>query len=687
MSAVEASREALLAPGGFRRRRFRIIALVIVLAVTCVPIVRAADTGFALRLVPGVTLPIADSADYFTLGASVDFLADYRLPALPLIGVRLGLGYQFLPIWTGDSAQLLSIAAGPTFSVDLGSFFESSIYGIAGYYRGFLVDGSGISGGNAYLQGGVRASFEVTPKVLIELDLNYRNNLQFSQSVSASLGASYRFLPGRPLELRDVNFQSVFPVLFKYYDESPIGTATLYNPASVAAEDVTVDVFVQEFMINPRRAEAPTMLKPGEEVSVDLYALFADDVLQVTHGTRVSAQITTSYTMDGRTRVDEVSATLTILDRNALTWDDDRKVLQFARGVAAWAAQQGYALNSNLQKAMAIMEALRLHGVTYVIDPETPYAELSGTTETVDFLQFPQQTLRFTAGDCDDLCILYSAMLESVGVETAFVTTPRHISLAFSLGVAPDEARRTFRDADDLIYIGDKVWMPIEVTAMQSGFDRARTEGARRFRQYDAAGEVGFHPTHEAWAVYEPVGFSEEGVAIAQPDRELVVAAFDAEMERFIDREIFDRVTQLERRIADRGGSPRDHNRLGVLFARYGRVADARAQFEKVIEIDPNDASAMVNIGNLLLLEGRPEEAEQRFTVALELDPERAEAMLGLARSAWEIGDFSAVRRWYNEVSLRAPTIAERYQFLDLDAGGSPAAGQVTNESLLWDEE
>ncbi|MCK4516514.1 MAG: hypothetical protein KAU31_14735, partial [Spirochaetaceae bacterium] len=371
MSAVEASREALLAPGGFRRRRFRIIALVIVLAVTCVPIVRAADTGFALRLVPGVTLPIADSADYFTLGASVDFLADYRLPALPLIGVRLGLGYQFLPIWTGDSAQLLSIAAGPTFSVDLGSFFESSIYGIAGYYRGFLVDGSGISGGNAYLQGGVRASFEVTPKVLIELDLNYRNNLQFSQSVSASLGASYRFLPGRPLELRDVNFQSVFPVLFKYYDESPIGTATLYNPASVAAEDVTVDVFVQEFMINPRRAEAPTMLKPGEEVSVDLYALFADDVLQVTHGTRVSAQITTSYTMDGRTRVDEVSATLTILDRNALTWDDDRKVaayvtakdpnvLQFARGVAAWAAQQGYALNSNLQKAMAIMEALRL---------------------------------------------------------------------------------------------------------------------------------------------------------------------------------------------------------------------------------------------------------------------------------------------------------------------------------------
>ena len=33
-----------------------------------------------------------------------------------------------------------------------------------------------------------------------------------------------------------------------------------------------------------------------------------------------------------------------------------------------------------------------------------------------------KQTLEYRAGDCDDLSILYSALLESVGVETAFIT-------------------------------------------------------------------------------------------------------------------------------------------------------------------------------------------------------------------------------------------------------------------------
>ncbi|MCK4514185.1 MAG: transglutaminase family protein, partial [Spirochaetaceae bacterium] len=520
---------------GHVQQTCRIIAVLVVCAVVFVPGLAAQETGLALRVLPGACIPIAGSRDYFELGATVDFVAEYRLPALPFFGARIGLGYQYLPIWTQDSTQVITVAAGPSVTFDLSQRIESSLYGIAGYHRGFLVDGSGVSGGNGYLQGGLRAALKITPNLLIELDLSYRNNLQLSQGLSASVGTSYRFLAGTPLELREVTIDRVFPVLFKFYDERPIGTAVLVNPGSVPIGDISVDVFVEEFMVNPRRAEAPSTLQPDEEARIDLYALFADNVLQITEGTRVSAQISVSYTLNGESRVDEHSETVTFLDRNAITWDDDRKVaayvtakdpnvLQFARSVAAWAAQRGFALNSNLQKAIAIMEALRLHGITYVIDPQTPYAELSASTDAVDFLQFPQQTLRFVAGDCDDLCILYSAMLESVGVETAFVTTPGHISLAVSLGVTADEARRTFRDADDLVYEGGKVWLPIEVTSLQRGFDRARTDGARRFRQHTDAGEVSFYPTHEAWATYEPVGFAEPGATIVAPEQASVLA-------------------------------------------------------------------------------------------------------------------------------------------------------------------
>jgi len=658
----------------------------------------AQEPGLTLRLVPGVHFPVADSRSLFTLGGSIDAVAEYRLRPIPFLGARLSVGYQYLPIWTADSAQMVTAAAGLSFNVDPGERIQASLYGIGGYYRGFLVDGTGTAGGNAYLQGGLRTAWSLTPRMLIELDVSYRNNLQFSQGVSVSIGIAYRFLAGAPMELRDVEFRTVFPVLFKYYDEHPIGSVILRNPGSDPIEDISLHLFVEEFMVNPRQSEGPASLEPGEEAQVDLYALFSDSVLDVTEGTRVSARLLVSYTLNGEAKTDEHSATMTFRDRNAITWDDDRKVaayvtakdpnvLQFARSVAAWAAQQEHGLNSNLQKAIAIMEALRLHGVSYVIDPRTPYAELSASADAVDFLQFPQQTLRFTAGDCDDLCILYAAMLESVGVETAFVTTPGHISLAVSLGVTPEIARRTFRDADDLIYRKDTVWLPIEVTSLQRGFDRARSEGASRFRQYVDAGEVGFYPTHEAWAIYEPVGFEEPGAPIRAPEQSQVVAAFNAEVDRFIDREIFDLVAELERSIADSGGSPRFLNRLGVLYARYGRYDDARAQFQRILESDQRNTTAMVNLGNIHLLEGRADEAAVQFESALQRSRDPRAALVGLARSAWETGDFNAVRRWYGELKTNHPDTAAQFAYLDVDAEGSRAAGVVTSESLLWDEE
>ncbi|MFW6293995.1 MAG: hypothetical protein ACOC7V_16970, partial [Spirochaetota bacterium] len=62
----------------------------------------------------------------------------------------------------------------------------------------------------------------------------------------------------------------------------------------------------------------------------------------------------------------------------------------------------------------------------------------------VDFLQFPRQTLTYSSGDCDDLTALYIALLESVGVDTAFITVPGHIYAAFAVETSPEEARREF---------------------------------------------------------------------------------------------------------------------------------------------------------------------------------------------------------------------------------------------------
>ncbi len=132
-----------------------------------------------------------------------------------------------------------------------------------------------------------------------------------------------------------------------------------------------------------------------------------------------------------------------------MTWDDDRKaaafvtstdpdVLLFAKNTASDAGSKANppAINATFRIAMALFQAMNLQGVSYVTDPTTPYESSSKNKTALDFLQFPMQTLAYRAGDCDDLSILYAALLEAAGIRTAFITVPGHIYVAFDLGHA-----------------------------------------------------------------------------------------------------------------------------------------------------------------------------------------------------------------------------------------------------------
>ncbi len=148
-------------------------------------------------------------------------------------------------------------------------------------------------------------------------------------------------------------------------------------------------------------------------------------------------------------------------------------------------------INWRFRAALALFEALRMHGIGYVADAATPYLKLSEQAEAVDLLRFPVETLVAKAGDCDDLSILYAALLESVSIPAAFVTTPGHIFVAFNLGLDKKAAADTFSNQADLIFREDgSVWMPVEVTLVRDGFQRAWKTGAQEWAAAAAGGKT-----------------------------------------------------------------------------------------------------------------------------------------------------------------------------------------------------
>ena len=209
-------------------------------------------------------------------------------------------------------------------------------------------------------------------------------------------------ISGSGLDVENVSFNPVFPVLFKYYDGSSVGNVKLYNNEKAPVTNVSLSLYVDRYMDNPKQSPVISSIPAGESADFDLYALFSDNVLDITEGTKVSANVILKYTYKKNETSRKYTVSMDMYDRNAITWDDDRKaaafvtakdpaVLEFAKNVSGWVKEQSpAAVDKNLCTAMGIHSGLNICGISYQVDPKTPFTEFSTDSLSVDFLQFPE---------------------------------------------------------------------------------------------------------------------------------------------------------------------------------------------------------------------------------------------------------------------------------------------------------
>ncbi|MHB1686454.1 MAG: transglutaminase domain-containing protein [Ignavibacteriaceae bacterium] len=120
-------------------------------------------------------------------------------------------------------------------------------------------------------------------------------------------------------------------------------------------------------------------------------------------------------------------------------------------------------------------------------------------TAAQDYVQFPNETLKLKGGNCDDLSVLYSSLLESVGIQTALVdykpqNSIGHVNILINTQLSPDQAKLiTGNDSKYFIRKNEsgvaEVWIPVETTSL-TNFDKAWQLGAEKFNQ-DALDNLG----------------------------------------------------------------------------------------------------------------------------------------------------------------------------------------------------
>ena len=699
--------------------------LIVILFLTLsYPIVSAdsqPESLWSLSVAPAGGYPIGSDIDFFSYRGAVDVSLDYRLRPAPFISVGADFSYNFLPVDFNTSVSVLTGGLALRFILDAAPHIALTAGCAGGYYFGFLSDGTGPRSWNPYIRPTAGFHINFAPSFSLGIEGFYNNFFGLAQDAGARLVLTLHFVEQAPkaagsttvealhlleaeraerLQIISPVFVDIFPVFSKYYDENPIGSAELFNNTDDKIENISISLYIKQYMDNPKQCAAPTLLEPGATGTIELNALFTNDVMNVTADTKASVEISANYTIGKETYRETYSQTVRIHDRNAMTWEDDSRaaafinpkdaaVLSFSKNIAAVSKRLGAGvINANLRTAMALHAALKLFGMEYLPDPQTPYSTFSENKTTVDFLQFPRQTLQYKAGDCDDLSILVCSLLESIAIETAFITIPGHIYIAFFLGISQKDALTAFKRVEDLIFVDGEAWMPLEITRTQTGFLDAWETGAREWREASARGVAQFIPVRAAWQLYEPVWLPGENIQLEIPDIESVSKNYMAELAALVEREIYPLTAQIEAKMADEGETPALVNRMGALYARYGIIEKADELFSRALELQAGFVPALLNAGNIRLMSGDTKAASSYFNEAYQEAPDNPGVLLAVARVNHELENFGLVKDAYTKLKELKPELARRFAYLDLRGDDAERAAEIGNvkDEMIWED-
>jgi glycosyltransferase involved in cell wall biosynthesis/Flp pilus assembly protein TadD len=140
----------------------------------------------------------------------------------------------------------------------------------------------------------------------------------------------------------------------------------------------------------------------------------------------------------------------------------------------------------------------------------------------------------------------------------------------------------------------------------------------------------------------------------------------------------------LERVIALDPGNATAHNDLGVLAFESGDKVKAQHLYEKAIELAPYSGVFQKNLGDFYYLElGNAEKALARYVQALTLDPQDVESLMGTGYICRDLGRLEDARVFFERVLEIEPWQADAQRCLQqLDAAPVAAAGAAPNSDL-----
>ena len=317
---------------------------------------------------------------------------------------------------------------------------------------------------------------------------NLMNNQYSFNKAVLTFSLTLNTIKERILEFSSVDIvKEIFPTFFEAYIDSPFAYGRVVN---LSDKPISVKPLGMIEGINNNYIQSPIVtIQPKDTALVPFFTVPSDSY------NKQKAEISQAYfmlTTSGEEPDDKIQAPILINGVNS--WDGGvsnlryfiKKDIDYSMGFSKNILSNNKKLLDTIRYSLSSFYKAKyvfndfVKELVYVSDPRA----------TTEYVQFPNETVKLRGGDCDDLSVCYSSLLESVGIETALVDYKnndeiRHVTVLFNTNLTPDDAK-LITENDTKYFIrkdengADEVWIPVETTSL-TDFDYAWETGADKF--------------------------------------------------------------------------------------------------------------------------------------------------------------------------------------------------------------
>ncbi len=326
---------------------------------------------------------------------------------------------------------------------------------------------------------------------------NIINNRYSLDKAILTLSFTLNTINEQTIKFLDVQvLTDIYPTLSDNYLTYPFAKAKVVN---ITDKPVSVKPSSKIQGINPDRIDSPpVIIPPLDTVEVPFYTIIPHTYEREKTGiSYIDFYLATTSNNDD----DHIQKPILVNGVNA--WDGKvmnlryfiKRDFQFSMNYAKDILSGYKSELDTLSYALSIFYKSKIlfnHLVKNLVYTSAPRA-------AQDYVQFPHETVKLKGGNCDDLSVCYSSLLESVGIQTALVDYKPdkgigHVTVLVNTQLSPAQAKLiTQNDSKYLIRKNemgiDEIWVPVETTSL-TNFNTAWDLGAQKFND-DALNNLG----------------------------------------------------------------------------------------------------------------------------------------------------------------------------------------------------